>query len=965
MKFILRLWAILTTIPNRLVAQWGLVVASIMGLIASVSLVMSIPVYADAVYMRILQRKIYQPEGDQSVRPPFSFLFIMNGGAKGTKQWDEIEPFDNYFMDRGGSELGLPITQKVSYTRTEPFALFPVGTTNYQDQTASLGWTGIGFLSDFQDHIQLVEGRFPVSAITGQEAPIEVLISELFAIKTGLQAGEEYIAFARNRSETGEYINLQVPILVTGIWKPIDSKETYWIFDPANLETLLYVPQETFTQYLAPIMPDEVYTSMWYMLTDGSGVHSNEVGSLLGRIYNMRRKAMAYQADIELRDSPAAALVEYQRSASLLTILLYAFAIPVLGLILAFIGLVARLSIERQRNEIAVLRSRGATTLQILSIIFMEALLMGLVSLLLSAGLALGIARLIGNTRSFLDFSLQTDIEVSLSLTAVQVGLVSLAVALAAQLIPAIGAAKQTIVTYKQELSRPIRAPFWQRAFLDVLLFIPTIYGVYILRQQGRIAVLDSTLGSDPFRNPLLFLVPALGILASSLFFLRLIQPIMAGIAWLAAYTKNVGLLLAARQLSRTPGSYHTPLVILILTLSLSTYTASLALTMDQHLYDQMYYKVGADMTFLDAGDIIASNPFASFGMGAGAQTSTASSNELNFEGRRFFIPVSEYLRIPEIKDSMRVGSYEARYNGIPSFFIGVDRLDFPRIAFWREDFAAGSLGAMMNALAATADGVLVSSGIMKQEGLQGGDLVRLTINVYGQLATIDFRVVGSFDLFPTWYPDKGPLFVGNLDYVFQQMGSELSYHVFLKTTPEAEHIKIGDEMLASINPGVFNWSSARLLIQAEQERPERQGLFGMLFIGFAAAAVLTALAFLLYVLFSFQRRFIELGVLRATGLSNGQMTAYMAWELVFLVLLGGAAGTLLGVWASHLFIPYLQVGSDPSALVPPFVVLINWQAVFQIYIVFTILFFVTLLVVVNLLRRMKVFQAIKLGETV
>lgn len=965
MRFFLRLWAILTTIPNRLVAQWGLVLASIMGLIASVSLVMSVPLYADAVYMRILQRKIYNPEAEKSARPPFSFLFIMNGGSKGTKQWEDVQPFDDYFMGSGGTELGLPIKSKVSYTRTEPFALFPVGTTNYSDQTASLGWTGIGFMSGIADHIQIIDGKLPAIATAGQETPIEVLVNEAFATETGLQAGEQYIAFTRNRTEAGELLNLQVPILISGVWKPVNSKDPYWMFDPANLESILFVPKETFTQYLSPIMPDEVYTSMWFMATDGSGVHSNQVGSLLGRIFNLRRKAMAYQEDIELRDSPAEALLEYQTSANLLTILLYAFAVPVLGLILAFIGLVARLSIERQRNEIAVLRSRGATTLQIMTIIFMEALLVGLVALVVSAGLAIGIAQLIGRTRSFLDFSLQTDIKVTLSMAAVRVGLIALGIAIAAQVLPALGAAKQTIVTYKLEQSRPLRAPFWQRAFLDILLFIPTGYGIYLLQQQGSIAILNSTTGGDPFRNPLLFLVPALGILAASLFFLRLIQPIMAGIAWLAAFTKNVGLLLAARQLSRSPGSYHTPLVILILTLSLSAYTASLAMTLDQHLYDQMYYKVGSDMSFLDAGDVIATNPMANFGGGNAGQSSQPSAGELLLEGRRFFIPVSEYMRVPGIEDAMRVGSYTATFNGSDAFYIGVDRTEFPRIAYWRKDFAAGSLGGLMNALAATTDGVLVSRGVMLAEGLQGGDLVRLAINVYGQVTTVDLRVVGSFNLFPTWYPEKGPLFVGNLDYLFQQTGTELSYYVYLKTDPKIDYVTAGDEQLPSINPGVFNWQSAGILISSEQQRPERQGLFGMLFIGFAAAAVLTVLAFLLYVLFSFQRRFIELGVLRASGLSNGQMTSYMAWELAFLVLLGGAAGTALGVWASRLFIPFLQVGTDAASLTPPFVVLINWQAVFQIYIVFGVLFVVTLVVVVSLLRRMKVFQAIKLGETV
>jgi putative ABC transport system permease protein len=963
MRFALRLWSILTTIPNRLVAQWGLVLASITGLIASISLVMSVPLYADAVYMRILTRKIYQPEAQKAVRPPFSFLFIMNGGSKGTKQWEEIQPFDDYFMESGGSELGIPIKSKVSYTRSEPFALFPLGTTNYSDQTAALGWTGIGFMSEIDDHIQIVEGTLPTPAMTGQEAPIEAMISENFAIKTGLQAGEQFVAFKRYRSEAGDFTNMQIPILVAGIWKAIDSKDPYWMFDPANLDTVLFIHKDSYTQYLSPILPDEVYTSMWFMTTDGSGVHSNQVGSLLSRIYSVSRKAMAYQEDIELRDSPASALLEYQQSANLLTILLYAFAIPVLGLILAFISLVARLSIERQKNEIAVLRSRGATTLQILTIIFMEAMLIGLVSLLISSGLALIIAQLIGKTRSFLDFSLQTDMKVTLSMAAIRIGLVSLSVALVAQILPAFGAAKQTIVTYKQELSRPLRSPFWQRAFLDILLFIPAIYGTYLLRQQGSIAVLNDSTGGDPFRNPLLFLVPALGILAASLFFLRLIQPIMAGIAWLAAYTKNVGLLLAARQLSRSPGSYHTPLVILILTLALSAYTASLAKTLDQHLLDQMYYKVGSDMSFLDAGDSIATNPMASFGAGAGSTQST--TDELLQNGRRFFIPVTEYLKVSDIKDAMRVGSYQAKYNNLDSFFIGVDRSDFPRIAYWRDDFAPSSLGGLMNALAVTADGVLVSSDVMSRDGLQGGDLVRLSVNIYGQVTTVDLRVVGSFKLFPTWYPEKGPLFVGNLDYLFQQTGSELSYYVYLRTLPDADFEKIGDEQLPDINPGVFNWQAANLLINTEQQRPERQGLFGMLFIGFAAASVLTVLAFLLYVLFSFQRRFIELGVLRASGLSNGQMTSYMAWELAFLVFLGGAAGTALGVWASNLFIPFLQVGSDAAAKVPPFNVLINWQAVFQIYIIFALLFVLTLLVVVTLLRKMKVFQAIKLGETV
>ena len=42
-------------------------------------------------------------------------------------------------------------------------------------------------------------------------------------------------------------------------------------------------------------------------------------------------------------------------------------------------------------------------------------------------------------------------------------------------------------------------------------------------------------------------------------------DPVMGIVARLAGLTKNASLTLATRQLSRSPGSYHTPLIILIL----------------------------------------------------------------------------------------------------------------------------------------------------------------------------------------------------------------------------------------------------------------------------------------------------------------------------------------------------------------------------------------------------------------
>jgi putative ABC transport system permease protein len=255
----------------------------------------------------------------------------------------------------------------------------------------------------------------------------------------------------------------------------------------------------------------------------------------------------------------------------------------------------------------------------------------------------------------------------------------------------------------------------------------------------------------------------------------------------------------------------------------------------------------------------------------------------------------------------------------------------------------------------------------MRQNAIRVGDAIQVRVSSYGQQATMTMLVVGEFEHFPTWYPNEEeplPLMVGNLDYFFEMAGGEVPYNVWAKTVPDANFGELTSE-LRGLDITVLDYRSSRERIADEQRRPERQGLFGVLSVGFLAAALLTVLGFFLYALFSFRRRFIELGTLRAIGLSPAQMTTFLAWELAFVILLGLGVGTLLGALVSNLYIPYLQVGNTPDALTPPFMVEIAWPAILRIYVLFGALFVIALGVLAALLLRMKIFQAIKLGETV
>ena len=136
------------------------------------------------------------------------------------------------------------------------------------------------------------------------------------------------------------------------------------------------------------------------------------------------------------------------------------------------------------------------------------------------------------------------------------------------------------------------------------------------------------------------------------------------------------------------------------------------------------------------------------------------------------------------------------------------------------------------------------------------------------------------------------------------------------------------------------------------------------------AAAVLTVLGFLVYAIVSFHQRAIQLGMLRAIGLSVGQMAAYLAGEQAMLIAAGVGLGTGLGVWASRLFIPFFffcvgtgSVGN--TAVTPPFIVQIAWEQLGTIYALFAAMFVIAVLILIALIARLRIFEAVKLGEAV
>lgn len=969
--------AIFIISAQRLWSTRWLTLATAVGFMAAIGLAYSVPMYADAVYHRILSRALGITDPSSNPLPPFAFLFKLKAFYQESAQWIDAVPADDFMQNNVAPMLQLPRKSLLRYYQTANLRLFSVLDRTALEQRKPLLLIPVVALSEVGDHINLIAGSVPTDQLA-TDGSIGVMVSRYVADRLGVQVGDKYVAFT-GREDKGA---IRIPFVVTGVWEPRDRKEFYWFYRPDQLDIMLLTTETNFSANIGPVIGKNLSEAMWLSVFDGDSVRVWNAPDFLARITSVTAAMSAQKINVDLSASPQDGLLRYQRDSRTLMLQLYTFSIPLFVLVLVFVVLVAGLTIDDQRGEIAVLRSRGATGWQVLGITFLGALLLGIVALGAGAGVGLIIALFMGQARSFLTFVTGDFLPVMVTAASMPFGVGAAIVTVIITVLPVIGAIGHTILTYKQARARSLKPPWWQRIWLDVLLLIPAAYWTYLLQKQGTVDIpFLGTGNGDPLSIPGLFLVPALAMFAITLVFIRLLPLFLRLVAWILKRLPGVGLLLATQQLARSPGYYAAPMLLMVLTLALATFTASIATTLDQYLDQQARYTVGGDVLLAGIGvntrpaTTPSSSSFGQVGLldsNSGSQIDLAAAlqTEQNTGPRYLFLPVSEYLKAPGVQASTRVGRYPVTFQfGVGGaengHILAVDRTEYASIAFWRKDFASQPLAALMNALAATPDGILISEDSMRDQALNIGDVVPVKVQLPGDIVAMQLRIVGNFKLWPGWYPKRageGSLIIGNLEYLFESVGGQVPYDVWIK-------VKRGFDTAAvvpaarQIDKGTWDASDVGTLISDAQVRPERQGLFGMLSIGFLAATALTVLGFFLYFVFSYRRRFIQLGVLRAIGLSTRQMALSLAWEMALLLGIGSAVGTLLGNVISRFYIPFMQVGANDEMRALPFQVVTDWSAIYGVYYVFGALFVVVLVALVIFLRRVKIFQAVKLGE--
>jgi putative ABC transport system permease protein len=949
MRQVLRMRAIFALAIRRLIAQRLLAAATILGLTVAVALILTIPVYAESVAFRILSDRLMQ-NSENGTRPPFSYIVNYIGSWEAPVNLEDTDALDRYIRDQSGTDLGLRTTLIVRHLETMNFRLYTGDAAAY-DEDSLLDYVTFGTTDDFFNQITMLEGSLPAAADPTPTSTIEAIITQAFAEEFGIQVGDQFTGY-NSRLEPSDPMQI-TQIRITGIWQATDETSSYWFYPPFAFDDALIVHPDTFRNRISPYSETEVNLAVWYIVTDGSGINTSRVDELIEREIATERSMNERLTGTFISNSPIDELKPYQRIVTVLTLTLTVFSIPIVVLFVIFLMMIMGLIVDRQRNETAVLRSRGTSPFQVIGLVAIEGLIIGSIALALGTGLATIFTRLVGSTTSFMDFGYDTRFIVSFPTTIGLTALLALLFTIAIRLLPTISASRHTIVSYKLSTSRMLTRPLMQRLGLDILLLVVVGYFYYQTVRQGGLISVEGGLSNieQAYDQPFVFLLPPLTIFGLALLVLRLLPWLLRFVSWLVYLTNDVGLLIVTRQLERSPQTYFLPLILLISTISLGVYTSSFARTIDRYLYEQQYYSVAAD-----AAIRLLPMPGLQFG-GAPEEESVTP-----------YVPIADFLEMPGIDDATRFGRYRAKIrltNGtLDGTFVGVDRIDFGRVAFWRTDFASTRLGYLLNNLAAKPDTVLVSSRFMEERDLGVGDFIEVEVSSAGERFTLPVQIVGAFDYFPRWYEEMdGPLVVGNLDYLFEQARIELPHQIIARTNDEFSESAIRRIVLPLGISGIL-LEEPMTRIEREQERPERQGLFGLLSIGFIASSLATMAGFLLYTIFSYQKRYVELGILRAIGLAQVAMMASIAWELGLLILIGLSFGVGVGLAVSAMYIPYMQFVSNLSGIVPPYLVVIAWTEIGQIVVLFVATFLLIMVILIVILRRMRIFQAVKLGES-
>ncbi|ULR49151.1 FtsX-like permease family protein [Streptomyces deccanensis] len=443
--------------------------------------------------------------------------------------------------------------------------------------------------------VRTVAGRLPREAVTA--GPLEVALPQSAAKRLGVAPGTRLTV-------TDQLDGPAVPVLITGVYRPVDVRAPYWRLDDLGGRG---VKASSFTTYGPLLTASGVPTSGrvsvgasgWLVSADYSSLTTDRIGPL-------REAARAGSAELRERPALSSATVADTALPEVLDRVERSLLVSRAGLLIVAgqlgllaacaLLLVARLLDSDRVAETRLLRARGATRARLAGLAALEALLIAVPAVVLAPLLAGPLTRLLvargalGRTGARVDLPAAGRPEVW-AVAAGVAALCALAVA-----VPAWRASFADAVP-----TRARALPASLRAGADVGLLAVAGVAFWLLGSQDSGAVTadrEGVLGVDP----LLVVAPALVLLAGTVLVLRLL-PLLARVGE-RLLTRGHGLTAAmvGWQFSRRPMRGAGPVLLLVISVALGVVAIGQDASWRRSQADQADFRAGAEVRVQSSG---------------------------------------------------------------------------------------------------------------------------------------------------------------------------------------------------------------------------------------------------------------------------------------------------------------------------------------------------------------------------
>lgn len=818
----------------------------------------------------------------------------------------------------------------------------------------------LGFLSSLPEHARMLAGTMYSEEGMNEDGCLEAVMSQSCMVSSNLLVGET-IEFSSLKAPDGGPLR----VTITGVFQEAEENDFYWQKAPEEFGLDILIHERLFREYFTGEAAGQYsITCNYYSLFEYEDIKASQADALMEATAWLTGES-PYR---NILSTPAYAGImdTYSRKLARIEATLFLLQVPVLILLGAFLFMISGQMYDMERNDISVMKSRGASGKQVLRLYFYQSCFLALLGT--AAGLPLGgvFAGVLGSARSFLEFDFQGSLRLpgleavfapeTLCYTAA-----AMAVSILIMTLPAIKHSRVTIVDLKRKKAQRKRS-WWEICGLDIICIAVALYGYYTCtRNEG--AVVESVLKGEAM-DPLQYISSSLFIVGAGLFALRL-QPLFIRLVYaLGRRFWRPASYISFMENSKNGRKQQFIMIFLIMAISLGMFHAAAARTILQNATENAAYLDGADYIVREVWEDNST-------MGG----SEAERGNVEF---RYYEPVyGKYARLGSASDYTKVIYDTKAYVELGGnsrqdiVLMGIHTRQFGENTQMPEGLTEKHFYEYLNELAVSPDGVLASADFRDLLGYEAGDTITYCDNKGNKAKG---RIVDFFSYWPGYAPSvternpDGSVSTATRSMVVAPIGTLSSkwgtvpYEVWISAAEDAG----ADEFYRWVQEEkvrLVRYVDRQADLEAVIEDPLLQGTNGILTMGFIVILLLCGVGYLIYWILSIRSREMLFGILRANGMHRGEIFHILINEQIFCGGFSVAAGILIGRLACTMFVPILQTAYAASNQVLPLQLITNERDMLRLYGVVAAVLAACLLVLLVLVQKLNVAKALKMGE--